>query len=57
MKHLALLMMVLLAGNTYAQHEQEDEFSSEEKADTLGLLQAFKKEVTTGHFRYFFHVY
>lgn len=52
MKLLLLLVTWLLAGNVFAQHE--DELPLPVKDDTLKLHEAFKKGKVHGHFRYFF---
>lgn len=54
MKGIALLITLLWAGRLLAQHGEGVADTTAVKADTLSLLQAFKKGTVHGHARYFF---
>ncbi|HEY1113501.1 MAG TPA: OprD family outer membrane porin [Chitinophagaceae bacterium] len=54
MKGFVLLIALLGAGKLWAQHDEPASDTIAVKADTLSLLQAFKKGTIHGHARYFF---
>jgi hypothetical protein len=54
MKEIFILITLFWAGKLQAQHEELTTDTTGAHADTLSLLQAFKKGTVHGHARYFF---